>query len=264
MARKPISLLIGILVVLAGCRARTVRFTVVPSNPHYLLRSPDGQSRAFPETTERFSSANDGWIDLTPGLTLQVSRVYFQPAESRRIQDYLGEEILRLEAQGGSLRTIDFRPLPARPNGQPSVEATIPPPHRTARFHRLFFQVALDSTSGPARAVLLSAESQSAIGTFSHRLLRGTGCSATTEPEVHCLVIPEGTTASVLCNVVVNGKPLTVPWGTTVLGVVSSARPVRLSRQFRNRMAPVQLDSTDQDALRLPLLPGDVLEYGRQ
>jgi hypothetical protein len=237
---------------------------VIPSNPHYLLRSPDGQARTFPETTAGFSSALGGWIDLATGLTLQLERAYFEPPQSRKIQDYVGVEAVQLEVQGGALRLIEYRPLPNRPGGQPSVNSTIPTAQLASRFHRLFFQVAADRESGPARAVLLSGDSHPAIVAVGESLLRGSGCGGATASDLHCLAVPDGTTASVLFAVLANGKPLTLPWGSTAAGVVGAARPVKLWRKHRKRIVPVQLDAADSEALRLPLLPGDVLVFGAE
>ncbi len=264
MSRRQLSTIVAIFSVLSGCNAR---YLVLPSNPHYLLRSPDGRTRFFPDTTADFSDAFGGWVDLSTGMSLQLARAYFEPPESRRIQDYVGLERLQfqIDSKSGALRQLEYRPLSTRPSGQPSVASAIPTTQLVLRHHRLFFQVVLSTDSGPARAVLLSGDSSQSIATFGEGLMRrtGAGCTGAEQLEVRCTPIPDLTTASVLFDVVANDKPLTVTWGSTIAGVVGAARPVKLWRNYRHRPTPVKLDANDSNALRLPLLPGDVLTFGK-
>lgn len=262
---RQLASIVAILAVLAGCSARTARYIVIPSKPHYLLRYPDGKTRAFPDTTASLSNAFEGWIDLGSGMTLTLERTYFEPPESRRIQDYIGLETIqfRAETTGGPLRQIEYRPLESRPRDEPSLRSAIPGGQLVCRYHRLFFQTVVDKESGPARAVLVSASSQSESVALSKDLIRGLGCETSLRPGLYCSAIPNGTTASVFFDVIVNGKATSVAWGSTVAQLVGAKRPIRVWRKNRSRMAPVIFESADPEALRLPLLPGDVLIFGR-
>lgn len=252
--------LVLLLVVCAGCRAH---FLVVPAAPHYLLKSPDGEKRAFPDTTSSFSNAIDGWVDLGPHMTLKLEKAYFMPPESRRIQDYLGLETAQYRYESnGSLRLSDYVPLRTRPSHQPPVTSALPADQLLSRYHRLFFQVVLSKESGPARAIILSGDSKPTVATVAARLLRGDGCPDSSQTWVHCTAIPEAISVSLSFDILANGSPLPVSWGSTVAGVVGAKRPVKLSRVFRGRMVRVELDPLDPSALRIPLLPGDVLIFG--
>ena len=249
-------------VIVAGCHARRARYLVLPSAPHYLLESPDRQTRSFPDTTANFSDAYAGWVDLGPGMTLKVDRAYFEPVESRKIQDYIGLESVRFRCEpSGALRQIEYSPLPARPAAQPPVTFAISASQLAARYHRLLFQVVVDTKAGSAHAVLISGASRSMIATHYEGLVRGDGCAHAVKTGTHCAAIPEGAAASLTFEIVANGRLMAVLWGSTVAGVIGSKRPVRLSRTFRDRMVPVEFDAADPNALRLPLLPGDVLRF---
>jgi hypothetical protein len=66
---------------------------------------------------------------------------------------------------------------------------------------------------------------------------------------------------SVEIEIAVNGTPRRVLWGSTLGNVAAHPRHVELLRHDRGRLAPVELDPADPNALRLPLLPGDHLSW---
>ena len=255
---------IALGIMLTGCTAKRTRFFVIPGAPHYQLRYPDGQIRVFPDTTANISNGVDGWVDVGEGITMTLARAYFDPAESRRLQDYLGLESIRFRRSkpGAPLSRFEHRVLESRPTAQPPVTDTISAAQEAARFHRLFFQVVIDRQTGPGPAVLISADSQKEIEALSRDLVRGAGCASSSRPGTFCTLIQQGTAASIHMDVVANGKTVEVLWGGTVLGLVGKTRPVHLWRKDGNRMKPVMLPSGDTEALRLPLLPGDVLRFG--
>ena len=105
--------------------------------------------------------------------------------------------------------------------------------------------------------------SQPEIDAYSKDLIGGLGCTASSGTGAFCTAVPGGTTVSVLFDVIANGELTTVSWGTTVAGLVGATRPIRLWRKHGSRMLPVLFESADPEALRLPLLPDDVLAFGR-
>jgi len=76
-----------------------------------------------------------------------------------------------------------------------------------------------------------------------------------------CTVFPEACTVSLEMEVVVNGKRQTVLWGSDLAELARDRRNVTLFRPYKGRLAPVELDASDHDALRVPLLPGDVIRW---
>ena len=247
-------------VILTGCRAH---YSVKPATPYYLLKSPDGRKRAFPDTLSDFGSAFDGWIDLGPAMALKLEKPYFVPPASRRLQDYLGLETVHYRYEStGLLRQSDYSPLENRPSGQLPVTSALPVDQLRSRHHRFFFQVVFDKESGAARAILLSGDSQITTASVADRLLRGDGCPDPGQTKVYCTAFPEPISASLSFEILANDKPLLVSWGSTVVHVVGDKRPVKLSRTFRGKRVAVTFDALDPKALRLPLWPGDVLTFG--
>jgi hypothetical protein len=58
-------------------------------------------------------------------------------------------------------------------------------------------------------------------------------------------------------QIVVNGTPKTVPWGSLLATVAIHPRHVALLRHYKGRLTAVPINADDLNALRLPLLPGD-------
>ncbi|HEU0122916.1 MAG TPA: hypothetical protein VFQ91_20470 [Bryobacteraceae bacterium] len=248
------------LMLLPGC---TAKYTILPEAPHYLLRSPDGTSRPFPDTAAAFSDSLEGWVDLQPGMVLRVERAYFDLPESRLVRDFAGLESMQLQvdSSSGVLREIAFQPLANRPVGQASVRAAIPENARKQPNHRFFFQVVLDKSSGSARAALVSGSSVENIAANGARLLRGERCEGELPQGGMCTAIPDGAAASLLFQVVANGKPTLTLWGSSAAHLAGKRPVQRFLRPYRGRLRRVRFDPRDPVALRLPLLPGDVLDF---
>jgi hypothetical protein len=62
-------------------------------------------------------------------------------------------------------------------------------------------------------------------------------------------------------QIVVNGAPRSVLWGSLLASVAKQPRHVQLLRHYAGRLTPVEIDASDPKALRLPLLPGDQVTW---
>ena len=219
------------LALLTGCRASKVR--VQPPIP------------------ER-ASALPGWVDLLPGMLLKLDRAYFNPPESRKVQDYVGLEFVRYRYDTKrSLRVLDESALPARPVTQPAAGTILPAAQLRARYHRLIYQVTFDKQTGASSAVLLSAGSESALAKRYEVLRRDGRCSGL------CTAIPESASASLFIEITVNGQPSAVLWGSTPASVAGRERLLQLLRPAGGKLVPIDLET----GLRLPLMPGDQLRF---
>lgn len=251
--------LVALFAILTGCRAH---YAVIPAAPGYLLRSPDGEKRAFSETTSGFGDSFNGWMDVGPEMALKLEKAYFIPPESRRVRDYRGLETVQyLYTSAGVLRRINYSHLEDRPAGQAPVTSALPHAQLFMRHHRLFFQVVLSKTSGTAQAVLVSSDSRPVLTEASSWLLRGESCPDSRKVQLYCTPIPTIISASLQMQIRVNGRSQLVLWGSTVASVTGGVSPVALFRTYRGRMVPVAFDPQDAQAARLPLWPGDVLEF---
>jgi hypothetical protein len=236
----------------------------LPAKPAYLLRSPDASETPFPEILKSYNGFEPGraWIDLHPEMELRIENAYYRAGTSRRgLDGFLGTEIARYKVQpGGGLQLLSVQSMKARPVEQPPVEQLIRPFTLRFQSYRFYYEI-LFRKSGDARleargSVLIGADTKNHINRLADDLL--------TDPDSvcgghsrNCTVFPEACSVSIEMEIVVNGTPQNVIWGSLLSSVVDHPHHVELSRIYNGKLLPVKLDAHDADALRLPLLPGD-------
>ncbi len=251
--------LVAAALLLASCTGRrSTTFEVIPGSPAYRLRSPDKPTLALPDTLSAYSDLSQGRTALKPGMTLKLETAYFKPGEARRgLANFLGTESVEIHVRrDGSLQSAQLRLLPNRPADQPAIDAYLTLPQQRRRFHLLLLQVVLSRNSGEANAILLSGNSKAEV-----EKLAADPASVCHAGNPNCAVFPATGSVSLGIEVQVNDKPTFVPWGTLVGTLAGKQRPFSLARLYRGRLRPVQLDTDDPEALRLPLLPGDAISW---
>jgi len=240
-------------------------FRVLPASPDYLLRSPDLRDTPFEEVLSRYTSIapRQGWVDLRPRMELRVENAYYHEGSPKRgVTDFLGTEIARFQVdpkRGIRLLSVKSE-LATRPTDQAPVQELIRASQRRFSAYRFFYAVVFRQRTDARGSVLLGALSRDELDQLGKELL--------TEPDlvcggqsIHCTVFPEACTVSLEIEIVVNGAPRSIPWGSRLASITAGARHVELSRLHGGRLTPVIFDSSDQDASRLPLLPGDQLTW---
>lgn len=238
-------------------------FRVLPAKPDYLLRSPDSKDTPFPEVLGRYTNVGPDWVELRPQIELRVENAYFREgAPKRGLANFLGTEIARYRMlPAGALEQIAVQSrLPQRPADQPPVQQLLSESQRRYRYHRLFYQVLLNQKADIRSAVLLSASSIDEMDRLT-KLLLSEPASVCGSVSTHCTAFPEACTASLEIEIVVNGVPRTVLWGSVLAGVAEHHRRVELFRTYLDRLAPVEINLRDPEALRVPLLPGDRVKW---
>lgn len=257
--------LVFLLVFSPSCATRraVAAFRVLPASPDYLLRSPDSKNVPFPEVLSQFTKVGSGWVELCPQTELRVENAYFREgAPKHGLANFLGTEIARYQVfPTGTLKQISVESrVDRRPPDQPPVQQLLSEVQRLRHHHRFFYQVLLSKRSNVRSAVLLGAESTEELDRMTSQLI--------TEPELvcndtstQCTVFPEACTASLEIELVVNGIRRTVSWGSTLLDFAETHERVHLFRPYKDRLTPVEVDSHDHEALRVPLLPGDVVKW---
>ena len=257
-------LMATVLCLLSACgqRRRPEFFQVRAGQPYYILRSPDRTEAPFHETASAYGDQAGGWVSLGERMVLKIEIAFFKEAGPKRdIANFLGTEIQSFKAlPNGQLRPMDLQTLASRPQNQPSVATLLPPRRQRLRAHRFFFQVAMHPTTGKASAVLLSAGSADEIERLSAMMIQNPGSVCGTNMP-NCTVFPDGGSASLGMEVVVNRKPLTLPWGSSLASVVGQRVAFTIHRSHRGRFFPIVMDLGDREALRLPLLPGDSIAW---
>jgi len=117
-------------------------------------------------------------------------------------------------------------------------------------------------SKGEARgAVLLGAASRQELERLGERLLADPDSVCGDDRSAHCTVFPEACSVSLEMQIIVNGAPRTVLWGSLLLSVAAHPSHVQLLRLHRERLTPVEVDPADPNDLRLPLLPGDRVSW---
>ena len=254
-----------LLVVSVACatRARPGTFQVLPVEPVYILRSPDSEDTPFPEVLWRADYAGPGWVQLLPRMRVRIESPYYRDSVSERtLQNYLGTEVARYQvrpAGGLQLHSVESG-LTQRPNDERSVEQLIRASQRRHRYYRLLFQVAFQQKGSATSAILLGAESMDRLDRLTDEVLSEPQSVCNVE-SANCTVFPEFCTVSPEFEVRVNGSTHAVLWGSTLRDVVENSRHVQLLRLHQGRSIPVEMDSSDPEALRLPLLPGDWIRW---
>ena len=238
-------------------------FQVLRGTPEYLLRAPDSSETPFPELFNRYRNQGIGSVDLRPQMELRVEAAYYREGSvSRNPADYLGTEIARFQVRpNGRLQLISVQSGLKGPRGkQPPVQSLIRTAQRRYNHERFFYAVALNRRGQTRGAVLLGAGTAGELDRLTMQL-RADPESVCGGRSTHCTVFPEACTASLDIEIVVNGAPRSVPWGNVLDSVASHPRSVEMLRVDAGRLVPVEIDSSDPAALKLPHMPGDRITF---
>lgn len=203
-----------------------------------------------------------GWVDLRDGMFLRIENAYYKEGAARRgIANYLGTETLSLRVMpNGKLEQVGLLRLAIRPSDQVSVAAMMPAAQQRERFHRFFFQVVVNKKVGTSNALLLSAKSKAGIEQLAQQLAINPGSVCGGKAQ-HCTVFPEACSVSLGIEIAVNGQPTKVAWTSTLASVVGKRKQFSLQRLKRGKLVPVDLNPEDPEAMRLVLMPGDVISW---
>lgn len=195
-------------------------------------------------------------------MELQVNAAYYREGSPRRsLADYLGDEIASYEVgANGSLSLKSASSLPAGkqpPRDQPAVPLLIGRSNASSRYHRLFFRVVFSQTGSPRQAILLGARSDAELDRITSQLA-GEQVSSCRE---RCNVFPEWSTASVMIAITVNGLHRRVVFGSTIGNIAAHPLHITLLRDNNGRVTSVPVNTSDPEALRLPLQHGDRITW---
>jgi hypothetical protein len=234
-------------------------FRVVAAEPTYVIRAPDATETPFPEVLSRYSDVGppQGWL-LHSYMELRVENAYYREgAPKRGIDGFLGTQTAVYRVSGRGLQVISVRSEVARrPADQLPVQDLVGPEQRRYRYYRYFFQIVFRQKADTRGAVLLGADSVDELNRLASALLKDPDavCGGASK---NCAAFPEACTVALQMEVSVNGVRSVVGWGNTLGSVAVHPRTLKLSRIDNGALTPVEVDVSDPNALRLPLLPGD-------
>jgi hypothetical protein len=236
---------------------------VLAGEPNYLLRSPDARTISFPEVLTNYSDVGDsqGWL-LHPDTELHIENAYYTAgAPKHGIANFIGTEKAVYQVRDKGLRLISVQSgVAMRPADQLPVQQLIGARQLRYRYYRYFFQVVFRQKADTRGAVLLGADSIQESDRLASRLIKEPD-AVCADPAQHCAVFPEACTVALEFKIVVNGLARSVVWGSLLDSVAMQPRVLRLLRLNAGKLTPVEVDAGDANALRLPLLPGDRVEW---
>jgi hypothetical protein len=247
-----------------SCVARLSRtyFEVLPNTPDYLLRSPDSRRTPFPEVLKAYNGFEVGhqWIDLEPLMELRIENAYYEPGFRRSgLAGFLGTEVGRYEVTRHGLSLVSVQPMSNRPSADIPVQDLISNTQTKFSHYRLFFEIVFSRRDHSHGSVLLGAQSQAEIDGLSAQLLNPEAvCS---DHAAHCTVFPDACSVSVEMKVIVNGKPTSVFWGSSLGSIAKQPLHLEMKRLYGPELRPVRIDEKDPKSLLLPLLPGDRIAW---
>jgi hypothetical protein len=195
-------------------------------------------------------------------MELRIENAYYEPGMPKRgLKGFLGTEVARYTVDSqGRLQLASFQPMKNRPNGEPPVQQLIASSQLRDRYHRFYYAI-LFKRSGEARgSVLLGANKKDDLDRLAAELLADPD-SVCNDTSRHCTVFPEACSVSIEMQIFVNGAPQNVIWGSLLASVAPHPRNLELLRPYNGNLTAVHLDLRDPNALRLPLLPGDRLNW---
>jgi hypothetical protein len=228
-----------------------------------VIRSPEAIETPFPEVLSRFSDVGppQGYL-LHSDTELRVENAYYREGVPKHgIDGFLGTQTAVYRVSGRGLQLVSVRSEVARrPADQLPVQDLIGPAERRFRYYRYFFHIVFRQKSNNRGAVLLGADSLDELNRLAAGLLADPDavCGG---PSTHCAAFPEACTVALQIEVSVNGVRRVVGWGNTLASVAAHPRTLKLARIDNGTLTPVEVDVGDPNALRLPLLPGDRIEW---
>ncbi|MBV9301708.1 MAG: hypothetical protein JOY62_07685 [Acidobacteriaceae bacterium] len=256
----------AIAVVLAllsstACISGTSRaFRVLPASPDYLLRYPNSKVATFSDVLRLYNGfkPGDGSMFLRSGMELRVENAYYKPGSSKRgLEGFLGTEVARYRMRpNGELELLSVQSMKDRPSDDVPVERLISGVQTRCRYHRFYYEIFFRKAGESRGSVLLGANSSDELTSLAAQLLSDPE-SVCRHGSEQCTVFPEACSVSVEIQIVVDGKATTVPWSSTLSAVAEHTGTLKLFRVNNGRLLPVEFDARDDEALELPLLPGD-------
>ena len=247
-----------------SCAVRLSRtyFEVLPNSPNYLLQSPDSHRTPFPEVLKDYNGFDAGHpsIDLEPLMELRIENAYYEAGAPRTgLAGFLGTEVAQYAVTFHGLHLTSVHPMANRPNDQIPVQDLISRTKTKFRHYRLYYEIVFARHDHSHGSVLLGADSRAELDALSAQLSHPEEvCS---QGSTHCIVFPQACSVSVEMKVIVNGKPESVLWGSTLEDIANQPRQLEMKRIYAGQLRPVRINATDPESLLLPLLPGDQITW---
>ena len=252
-----------LLLALASlCSCVPHSFRVLNNGSNYFLQYPDSHRVAFGALLAAYNDFEPahGWIDLRPLMELRIENAYYQKGASRRgLTGYLGTEVARYQDSANGLTLTGVQPMTGRPADDLPVEQLILKSELNFSYYRLYFEILFNRATDSHGSVLIGANTRQEIERLASQLTDPESvCNANSS---HCAVFPEACSVSVEMQITVNGKPQSVLWRSRLESVAANPTHLTIKRLNNGKLVPVKINAEDANARRLPLLPGDQIDW---
>jgi hypothetical protein len=228
----------------------------------------------------RYGYGPGGYVDLAPGMQLQIERDFFGPhtVDQAPTTNYRGTTITYYEVSGniktgtrlGFLRT-EKRSVGSTAPDAASPDVTLATDFAPAPRLRLFLEdlVVAGNTTSPA--ILIGAHTTQELNDAAQTISSNPGisCKSLLRLQVTCAFFDGFVTVSPMLQVVVNGSSTYVPIGSRLWFVLppmteqqpALIRTIRVKRSFEGKPVEVHFAHDTEDLSQLLLFGGDKISW---
>ena len=230
----------------------------------------------------RYGYGPGGYVDLGPGMQLQIERDFFGPhtTDQPPATTYRGTTITYYEVSGsiesgtrlGFLRTEKRSVGSAAPDAV-SAEVTLATDFAAAPRLRLFLEDLVVAGNAKSPAILIGARTTQELNDAAQAIASdpGISCKGLQRFQVTCALFDGVVTVSPMLQVAVNGSVTYVPIGSRlwfVLPAMTDQQPalirtIRVKRSFEGKPVDVHFAHDTEDLSQLVLFGGDKITWSK-
>jgi hypothetical protein len=231
----------------------------------------------------RYGYGPGGYVDLAPGMQLQIERDFFssRTPDLQALTDYRGTTITYYEVSGNVesgtslkfLRTEKRSATSTLPDAIAS-DVTLTTQFAVTSHLRLFLEDLVVSGNAKSPAILIGAPMSQNMDEATQAIEGdpGVSCTALMHWQVTCAYFDGIVTVSPMLQVVINGSSIFVPIGsrlwfvlpkTTNAQQAALVRTLRVQRLFQGKAVDVQFARTVEDVSQLLLFGGDRISWSK-
>jgi hypothetical protein len=231
----------------------------------------------------RYGYGPGGYVDLTPGMQLQIERDFFGPhtPEQPPNTNYRGTTVTYYMVSGdtGSGTKLMFLKTEKRSMGATTPEVDTSDVSLATEFAaaprlRLFLEDLVVSGNDKSPAMLIGAPIAQDLNDATQAIEGDPriSCQALLRWHVTCAFFPGLVTVSPMLQIVVNGSPTYVPIGSRLWAVIPQTtnaqqpavmRTLRVRRWFDNKTVDLRFTPNTDDISQLFLFGGDQITWSR-
>jgi hypothetical protein len=230
----------------------------------------------------RYGYGPGGYVDLGPGMQLQIERDFFGPhtTDEPTLTNYRGTTITYYEVSGsiesgtrlGFLRT-EKRSVGSTAPDVVAADVTLATDFASAPRLRLFLEDLVVAGDAKSPAILIGARTTQELNDATQAIASdpGISCKGLQRLQVTCALFDGIVTVSPMLQVAVNGSLTYVPIGSRLWFVLppmtdqqpALIRTIRVKRSFNSKPVDVHFAHDTEDLSQLLLFGGDKISWSK-